>query len=111
MPDSSSQMEAAFRVAREVYSELGIDLDVALEHVKRVPISLHCWQGDDVGGFEDEIMKYVREYEFSLYCLNRKLVLTDKKGYQERVFKGSERRKLAYKEFKSTWLGALHGGK
>jgi hypothetical protein len=65
---------------------------------------------DDVGGFEDEIMKYVREYEFSLYCLNRKLVPTDN-GFKERVFKGSERRTLDYKEFKSTWLGALHGGK
>lgn len=39
--------------ARERYAEWGVDTDKALIRLSHVPISLHCWQGDDVGGFED----------------------------------------------------------
>ena len=38
--------------AREQYSHWGVDTEAALETVGSVPVSLHCWQGDDVGGFE-----------------------------------------------------------
>jgi L-rhamnose isomerase len=38
--------------AREVYSGLGVDTEKALRALSAIPISLHCWQGDDVGGFE-----------------------------------------------------------
>ena len=38
--------------AREQYAALGVDTEAALETLARTPISLHCWQGDDVGGFE-----------------------------------------------------------
>lgn len=44
--------ETAYSLARERYAALGVDTDAALERLKHVPISLHCWQGDDVGGFE-----------------------------------------------------------
>lgn len=44
----------AVRVARERYAELDVDVDAALEALARIPISLHCWQGDDVCGFENE---------------------------------------------------------
>lgn len=50
---SESQIEAAFRLAQERYAALGVDVAAALETLKQVPISLHCWQGDDVAGFED----------------------------------------------------------
>lgn len=42
----------AYDLAREQYAELGVDTDAALTRIATVPISLHCWQGDDVGGFE-----------------------------------------------------------
>jgi L-rhamnose isomerase len=38
--------------ARRVYGALGIDTETALQRALAVPISLHCWQGDDVAGFE-----------------------------------------------------------
>jgi L-rhamnose isomerase len=43
----------AFELARERYAELGVDVDRALERLAGVSVSLQCWQGDDVGGFED----------------------------------------------------------
>jgi len=46
------QVEAAYRLARERYALLDVDTDQALETLARIPISLHCWQGDDVTGFE-----------------------------------------------------------
>src|SRR5690606_25371858 len=44
--------DQAFETARERYAELGVDVDAALDRLCGVAISLHCWQGDDVGGFE-----------------------------------------------------------
>lgn len=41
-----------FKLAKEQYEEWGIDVEEALEKVKQVPISIHCWQGDDIAGFE-----------------------------------------------------------
>ncbi len=38
--------------AKERYASLGIDTDVAIEKIKGTPVSIHCWQGDDVAGFE-----------------------------------------------------------
>jgi L-rhamnose isomerase len=42
----------AYRIATEQYAEAGVDVEEALDQLGRIPISLHCWQGDDVGGFE-----------------------------------------------------------
>jgi L-rhamnose isomerase len=46
------QVERGYRLAKERYAELGVDVDAALATLKGVSLSLHCWQGDDVGGFE-----------------------------------------------------------
>ena len=43
----------SFSLAQERYAGLGVDVDHALETLATIPISLHCWQGDDVGGFEN----------------------------------------------------------
>lgn len=43
----------AYELAKERYAEFGVDTDAALHQLAQVTISLHCWQGDDVGGFED----------------------------------------------------------
>lgn len=40
--------------ASEIYAQSGVDTEAALATLATIPISLHCWQGDDVGGFEKE---------------------------------------------------------
>jgi len=40
--------------AKAKYAALGIDTDAAMERLKTVPVALHCWQGDDVGGFDQK---------------------------------------------------------
>ena len=46
-------MTDAYSRAREKYAELEVDTEQALAALARIPISLQCWQGDDVGGFEN----------------------------------------------------------
>ena len=48
---SDRQIQGAYDLAREQYAGLGVDVDAALAALAAVPISIHCWQGDDVGGF------------------------------------------------------------
>jgi len=50
--DTHGSIEQAYRLAVERYGELGVDPDAALSELAKVAISLHCWQGDDVRGFE-----------------------------------------------------------
>ncbi len=45
-------IEKSYQLAAERYTEVGVDTDKALQWLASVPVSLHCWQGDDVGGFE-----------------------------------------------------------
>jgi len=45
-------MPAAYDLAKEQFAALGVDTEKALATLASVPISLHCWQGDDVTGFE-----------------------------------------------------------
>jgi L-rhamnose isomerase len=47
------QTSDAYALARERYAELGVDTEAVLRQLAAIPISLHCWQGDDVGGFEN----------------------------------------------------------
>ena len=48
----SNQTEDSYELARLKYEELGVDTDLVLEKMEKIPLSIHCWQGDDVGGFE-----------------------------------------------------------
>lgn len=50
---SESLINQAYEIAKERYAALGVDTDAVLELLNTISISLHCWQGDDVGGFED----------------------------------------------------------
>jgi L-rhamnose isomerase len=50
---ADKQIHGAYAIAKERYGMLNVDTDKALETLTRIPISLHCWQGDDVGGFEN----------------------------------------------------------
>jgi len=52
-PGSGKIVDRAFASAKERYAEWGVDVERALEKLSKIAISLHCWQGDDVGGFEN----------------------------------------------------------
>ena len=41
-----------YEAAKESYKGIGVDTDAAISALKAIPISMHCWQGDDVMGFE-----------------------------------------------------------
>lgn len=49
---NKERIEKAYQLAKEEYAELGVNTDLVLEKMNDVAISLHCWQTDDVGGFE-----------------------------------------------------------
>jgi L-rhamnose isomerase len=53
MTTPESEIRSAYELARGRYAELGVNVDEALASLAKVAISLHCWQGDDVGGFEN----------------------------------------------------------
>ncbi len=44
----------AYELARARYAQIGVDTDAAIEKLKTIPVSLHCWQGDDVTGFDHD---------------------------------------------------------
>ena len=46
-------MSKAYELAKEKYASLGIDTEAAMARVAKIPVSVHCWQGDDVRGFEN----------------------------------------------------------
>lgn len=43
-----------YNYAKQMYQAIGVDTDAAIAKLKEIPVSLHCWQGDDVGGFDHE---------------------------------------------------------
>ena len=49
----TKNIERSYQLAKERYAQLGVDTDQALAQLARISISMHCWQGDDVGGFEN----------------------------------------------------------
>ncbi len=49
---NSKGIEQAYKLAGARYAELGVDTEKAMARLGKIAISLHCWQGDDVGGFE-----------------------------------------------------------
>lgn len=51
MPKTTN-IEKSYEIARERYASLGVDTDEAIERLKKKAVSVHCWQADDVGGFE-----------------------------------------------------------
>ena len=50
---NEKSLNEAYQLARERYAEFDVNTETALDRLSEIPISLHCWQGDDVGGFED----------------------------------------------------------
>jgi L-rhamnose isomerase len=49
----TSSIEQAWTLAKERFAQLGIDAEAAIKQLDTLPVSIHCWQGDDVAGFEN----------------------------------------------------------
>ena len=47
-------IKKAYELAKEMYKNIGIDTDKAISELSDIAISMHCWQGDDVFGFEND---------------------------------------------------------
>lgn len=52
LEEEKMTMKESFELAKKQYEKWGIQVDNVIETLKSVPISIHCWQGDDIGGFE-----------------------------------------------------------
>jgi L-rhamnose isomerase len=50
--ERETRIEKAYEIAREEYFEIGVDTEQVLDRLHGVSISIHCWQTDDVSGFE-----------------------------------------------------------
>jgi L-rhamnose isomerase len=53
MSNKGERIRQAYELAKASYMDLGIDTEVVMSKLKEIPVSIHCWQGDDVSGFED----------------------------------------------------------
>lgn len=53
MTPTETQIQSAYVIAKERYAALGVDTDAVLQQLEKIAISIHCWQGDDIGGFEN----------------------------------------------------------
>lgn len=49
----TKQIEQAFELAKQRYADNGVDVEQAIRQLDGIPVSMHCWQGDDVRGFEN----------------------------------------------------------
>ncbi len=48
-----SKTERGYEIAKEMYAQIGVDTDLAMEELDKIPVSMHCWQIDDLSGFEN----------------------------------------------------------
>ena len=49
---AAKRIDQGYQIAKERYAAMGIDTEAAIKKLATIPVSMHCWQGDDVGGFE-----------------------------------------------------------
>ena len=47
------RVDRGYEIAREMYAEIGVNTDLAMEKLDGIPVSMHCWQIDDLSGFEN----------------------------------------------------------
>ncbi len=69
-----------YEYAKELYAEIGVDTDHALEALAKIPISMHCWQGDDINGFEGDgrrVRRHRRDGEFPGKARNPEELMRD----------------------------------
>lgn len=48
-----STIDSRYQIAKEMYAEIGVDTDAAMQQLDEIPVSMHCWQIDDLSGFEN----------------------------------------------------------
>ena len=63
--NNSPAVKRAYELAQHRYQAAGVDTEQALKKRAKIPISLHCWQGDDVSGFEVLPRRWVVERTFA----------------------------------------------
>ena len=51
---TAASLEQSYALAKEQYAEMGVDVEAAMDCLGRTPVSIQCWQGDDVSGFESD---------------------------------------------------------
>ena len=51
--NKTKNVESSYKLAQERYAQAGVDTEQALKALAGISISIHCWQADDVGGFEN----------------------------------------------------------
>src|ERR1700690_1511947 len=49
---TDNNIDSAYQIAKQQYAAIGVDTEAAMRRLENIPVSMHCWQGDDVGGFE-----------------------------------------------------------
>jgi L-rhamnose isomerase len=52
MRNDKKRIEQAYEPARRRYADIGVDTELAMQRLAKIAVSIHCWQGDDVAGFE-----------------------------------------------------------
>jgi len=53
MIKTKEKVQKTYEIAKERYEEVGVNVDKAIEALEKLPLSIHCWQADDVAGFEN----------------------------------------------------------
>lgn len=53
MIKTKEKVQKSYEIAKERYEEVGVNVDKAIEALEKLPLSIHCWQADDVAGFEN----------------------------------------------------------
>lgn len=120
---NESQRVAAFQWAQERFAEWGVDVQAALQKVSRLSVSIHCWQADDVAGFEANDVELggglavtgrfpgrarnaeqVRQdFEWALHCLPGRHRLNLHANYAETNGARVERNELSVEHFQG-WI-------
>lgn len=54
MSVDKNRIDQSYQLAKEAYAAYGIDTDAVIDRLGKIQVSLHCWQGDDVSGFESQ---------------------------------------------------------
>lgn len=66
-----------YEIAKERYAALGVDTDKVLEQMQNFHLSLHCWQADDVAGFEVQAGQLSGVFRLQVIILARQETLTN----------------------------------
>ena len=113
-------LEKNLDLAKERYGELGVDVETAMNSLEEVHISLPCWQGDDVGGFETSdavltgggilatgnypgkprtVEELREDLEFAFSLIESVRLLGNDLSVKEITIRGSERKTMIFKYF------------